>query len=58
MDRTDSASYVFGFLDSSGIAPGPLKIIVECKYTENLSFVCNTEKSVLQYICHILLYLY
>ena len=50
MDRTDSANHVFRFLDSSGIAPEPLKIIVECKFSVNLSFFCNTEKSVLQYI--------
>ena len=46
MNRTDSADYVFGVLDSRGLTEEPLTVIVECKYTANLCFVCNTEKSV------------
>ena len=51
INRTDSADYIFAVLDSAGVTAEPLKIIVECKYTVNLCFVCSTEKSVLQYIC-------
>ena len=51
INRTDSANYVFGVLDSSDVTTAPLKIIVECKYRVNLCFVCNTENSVLKYIC-------
>ena len=41
VNRTDSADYVFGVLDSSGVTEEPVKVIVECEYTVNLSFVCN-----------------
>ena len=37
MDRTGSANHVFGFLDSSGIAPEPLKIIDEVKLRRSLT---------------------
>lgn len=37
VDRTDNANYVFGVYDSSGVTGVPLKVIVECKYTLNLS---------------------
>ena len=37
VDRTDNANYVFGVYDSSGVTEVPLKVIVECKYTVNLS---------------------
>ena len=57
MNRTDSADYVFGVFDSSGVTTEPLKIIVQCKYTVNLFFVFNTEISALQYICIISYYI-
>ena len=41
INRTDSADYVFGVLDSSGLAEEPLKVIVECEYTAYLCFVCD-----------------
>ena len=42
VNRTDSADYVFAVLDSSGVTGEPVKVIVECEYTVNLSFVSNT----------------
>ena len=36
VNRTDSANYIFGVLDSSGVTPEPLKVIVECKYKPQL----------------------
>ena len=51
MNRTDSANYEFRVFGSSGSISVSLRVIVECKYTVNLSLVCNTEKSVLKYIC-------
>lgn len=41
VNRTESANYVFGVLDSSGLTEEPLEVIVECEYAANLCFVCN-----------------
>ena len=38
MNRTDSANYVFGVLDTSGFTKEPLEVIVECKCKPHLRF--------------------
>ena len=38
VNRNDSANYVFGVSDSSGITEAPLEITVECKYKPHLRF--------------------